>query len=706
MSRLLLRSLSALVLVFGSLVAMPSHAADAKKLNFDQHVMPLIQDKCLVCHNGDKAKGGLDMSTFTGLMEGGASGVVIRPGDADKSRMYTMTAHKEAPYMPPKSPMIAIESVNLLRDWINGGALQNAGSKVAPVKPKVDVSLKSVTRGKPEGPPPMPPATLNRATLVSTPKANSVIALAAAPWSPLIAVGGQKQVLLYHSETLELLGILPFTHGTPTVLKFSRNGSLLMVGGGRGGKSGKVVVFDIRSGESIIEVGNETDAVLAADISADQSKIALGGPSKLIRIYSTKDGSLVREVKKHTDWIYAIEFSPDAVLLATADRSGGLFVWEAETGREFYSLRGHTAGITDVAWRDDSNVLASASEDTTIRLWEMENGTQTKSWAGHVGGSLSVRWSHDNRLVTTGRDRISKLWDANGAMQKQFEPHPDLALRAAISHDNLRVMSGDWTGQTKVFMVADGKATGAVSTNPPTPAERLAAATKRAADAQIVLDGATAGYNALTANLAKANADLAAAQKAVVDLVATIKTQTDLSVAAKANLDRETAAKVANDSKFGAVTLRATTLAEAHAKLQKAADDSKGNPSFVAGAVEVKAVLDKALAELALVKIEVARLTGVVATLTAAYAEAVKPLAAHPAMTKAAADAVPPKVAAIAPVQAQVAAGKVNLDKATADLAAAKADLEKAKVVPVAVPAPVAPAVPPAVVVPPVPPKK
>src|SRR6185436_17527358 len=113
-------------------------------------------------------------------------------------------------------------------------------------------------------------------------------------------------IVLTNGDTGELLGVLPFPEGTPQVLRFSRNGALLLAGGGRAGKSGRVVVWSVRTGERVIEVGEELDAVLAADISPDQSQIALGGPSKMIRLYSTKDGKLVQEVKKHTDWITAM----------------------------------------------------------------------------------------------------------------------------------------------------------------------------------------------------------------------------------------------------------------------------------------------------------------------------------------------------------------------------------------------------------------
>src|SRR5947208_16910208 len=132
----------------------------------------------------------------------------------------------------------------------------------------------------------MPTKPLPLDPVVKTAKANAITALASSPWAPLVAVGGQKQVLLYNSDTLDLIGVLPFPEGVPHVLKFSRDGSLLVAGGGHDGKSGKVVVWGVTTGERIIAVGEETDAVLAADISPDQTQIALGGPSKMIRLFS------------------------------------------------------------------------------------------------------------------------------------------------------------------------------------------------------------------------------------------------------------------------------------------------------------------------------------------------------------------------------------------------------------------------------------
>ena len=204
------------------------------------------------------------------------------------------------------------------------------------------------------------------------------------------------------------------------VLKFSRNGDLLLAGGGRGGQSGLAVAWDVKKGTRVFEVGKEYDVVLAADISPDHGQVALGGPSKVVRVYNTADGSLAHEMRKHTEWITAAEFSPDGVLLATGDRNNGLIVWEAKTGREFHDLRGHQAAITDVSWRLDSNVLASSSEDGTRQALGDGERRQHQDLRRPRRRVASVRFAKDGRLLTTGRDRVVRLWDQNGDKQREF----------------------------------------------------------------------------------------------------------------------------------------------------------------------------------------------------------------------------------------------------------------------------------------------
>jgi WD40 repeat protein len=310
------------------------------------------------------------------------------------------------------------------------------------------------------------PQSLPIVPVVHTEHLNPIVGLASSPWAPLVAVAGQKQVLFYNSDSLEPIGVLPFTNGFPAQVRFSRNGKLLIVSGGIGGKSGRVVIWDITTGKQVISIGNEYDTVLAADVSPDQTKVALGGPSRLVKIYSTQAGELVHKIKKHTDWVIAAEFSPNGEMLATADRNGGVVVWDPENGQELYTLAGHKAAATSVSWRGDSKLLASSGEDGTVKLWEMEFGKPAKSWNAHAGGVLWASYTHDGRIVSCGRDNQVVVWDGSGSKQKAMQYSGELPLRAVFNHNGERVFGSDFNGHVFAWNTKDGKKLGELNANP------------------------------------------------------------------------------------------------------------------------------------------------------------------------------------------------------------------------------------------------
>ena len=602
-----------LVLTLGLLsvsIAVEASAADAKpKVTFADQVAPIFRNRCNTCHNADKAKGGLTLESFGGAMQGGGSGKVVEPGDPDSSTLLQLVSHKDEPKMPPNAPKIPDAEIAVLRLWIEGGALETTGSVVAmKARPKFEFKLDPAAAGKPVGPPAMPEKLLTEPVVVSA-RPGAVVAMASSPWAPVVAIGGHKQVLLYNPTTPHLSGVLPFPEGSIHVLKFSRGGALLLAGGGRGGQSGVVVVWDVKTGKRVFEIGKEKeyDVVLAADISPDHGLVALGGPGKIVRIYSTADGQMLYEMKKHTEWVTAMEFSPDGVLLATGDRNNGLIVWEAQTGREFFDLRGHTGAITDVSWRLDSNVLASSSEDGTIKLWEMENGNQIKNWGAHGGGASSVRFAKDGRLLTTGRDRVTRLWDQNGGKQREFEAFNDLGLEAILSFDESRVIAGDWTGEVRVWDAKDGRRIGNLAANPAPIATRIELARKLATDTQTAADAAQKGLAPMVAAVAektaarvKANDELNAASAQSAQLKATgdnLEKALQAKTAAEAGAIAALQAAQAAAQKTAAAKLAAEKAVAEKVAAEKAAGDAlAASKTAVETALAKKAEQDKILA--------------------------------------------------------------------------------------------------------------
>lgn len=632
-----------------AIVAAPAAAEDKAKVTFQDQALGIFRNRCNSCHNPDKQKGGLNLESYTTAMAGGSSGKVVEPGDPDSSTLFALITHAEEPKMPPNSAKIPDAEIDILRLWIEGGALENSGSKaMVAAKPKFEFKLDPNSIGKPAGEPAMPVAGLSTEPVVVSPRGTAITALASSPWAPLIAIGSHKQVLLYHADQGRLLAVLPFPEGFVYSLKFSRNGDLLLAGGGRGGQSGLAVAWNVKTGKRVFEVGREYDAVLAADISPDHGLVAIGGPSKMVRVFNTADGTLAFEMKKHTEWVTALEFSPDGVLLASGDRNGGLIVWEGQTGREFYDLRGHSAMISDVSWRLDSNVVASSSEDGSVRLWEMQNGNQIKNWGAHGGGTLSVAFAKDGRIITTGRDRVTRLWDGNGGKQRDFEAFADLALTAKATHDSSKVIGVDYLGEVREWNMADGVRLMTLLSNPQPVAQRIVSVKTqldqvktqqaqiqeqaKAAEASVKsmndaltavntkLSPLQASLNQANATMQKAEAELAAKtaiqEKATIDLQGLEKALADNQAAQKA---AEAALAQATSAFAGATTAvesaRAAVVATASEKV--AVDQQLAEVTAALAKAPNRAEVDKLMARMnELVIQSVTKATAISATIS------------------------------------------------------------------------------------------
>lgn len=443
---------------FSSIISLLALTLTAHAVTYEE-LRPVLKDSCLNCHNPDKKKADLDLSTYEGVLAGGSSGEVVKAGVPDSSSLYlSVIHHDDWEAMPPKKSQLSDEKLALFRNWIADGLVESTGGSSKLRKVEFDISVGSAN--KPDGPPPMPSTQLPAPT-PSKAHPPSVTAMASSPWAPLVAISGNEEVLLLNTETLDWLGALSFPEGNIHSIKFSRNGSLLLVAGGRGAHSGKVIIFDVKSGARVAEIGDEQDSVLAADLSADHQFVALGGPGKIVKIFELKTGKQLHRIKKHTDWITAVSFSPTGHQLATGDRNGGIHVWEGDTGAILYSLSEHSMRVSALDWRADGKMLASAADDGKFVLWDMKDGWPAKVVDAHVQNSESrytktrgifdLHWSREGEILTVGRDRRYKIWKVDGAQITQVSGEKHLTTKGLLINDGRTILGGTLEGSLNLI---------------------------------------------------------------------------------------------------------------------------------------------------------------------------------------------------------------------------------------------------------------
>ena len=112
-------------LLVGLLVAASLGAAP---VDFAHEVVPILRKHCSECHTGDKKKGGLSMNTRATLLEGGENGVVVVPGQAQKSKILEVIVSADPDIrMPPKGERLSPAEVTTLRSWVAQGAVWTDG---------------------------------------------------------------------------------------------------------------------------------------------------------------------------------------------------------------------------------------------------------------------------------------------------------------------------------------------------------------------------------------------------------------------------------------------------------------------------------------------------------------------------------------------------------------------------------------------------
>ena len=67
------------VFALGALCLRGSSSEPAR-VTYEEHVKPVLQKHCVVCHSGDQPRGDLDLSAYATLVAGSASGKVVIAG--------------------------------------------------------------------------------------------------------------------------------------------------------------------------------------------------------------------------------------------------------------------------------------------------------------------------------------------------------------------------------------------------------------------------------------------------------------------------------------------------------------------------------------------------------------------------------------------------------------------------------------------------
>ena len=133
---------SSLFVVLSALLILPSQlpaadpvtlpASSSESVDFKKHIQPILESRCLECHDTKKHKGGIRLDRLDDLLVGGDSGKpgVIRGKSAESYLIHVVAGIDPDATMPPKGERLTAQQIGLLRAWIDQGAVWPADVSV------------------------------------------------------------------------------------------------------------------------------------------------------------------------------------------------------------------------------------------------------------------------------------------------------------------------------------------------------------------------------------------------------------------------------------------------------------------------------------------------------------------------------------------------------------------------------------------------
>jgi WD40 repeat protein/mono/diheme cytochrome c family protein len=416
-----------------------------------ERAMRVLHANCLSCHNSEKHKGGLELTSRVAALKGGENGAVMVPGQPDKSLLVQALSPDADPHMPPKK-QLSTNQIELLRRWIAAGAPWDEAALAKAAAPR-EVALENL------------PTTFS-----------PVFALAISPDAKQLAVGRGNALMIYDTSATNFT-MLHETNAHRDAVR-----SLAWSADGRFIASGSFRELTLWDAETLVPVwslsSNLLDRITALRFTPDGEKFiaadGLAAQSGWLRVFRTKDASLESVWQAHGDTIFDLSISSDAKRIATASNDKLMKVWDLASRKELTQLE-HAGAIYGAAFNSNATEIASVCADKQFKIWDVKTRQSVVSVAAKKHAFTALAWSADGKIAMAGDEdgrlvsftnfkRHTGAQSSETATEKQLGRWGEPIHVIALSKDAKRIFAGTQDGA--VYMVSsEGKLLGKLGPN-------------------------------------------------------------------------------------------------------------------------------------------------------------------------------------------------------------------------------------------------
>ena len=175
---------------------------------------------------------------------------------------------------------------------------------------------------------------------------------------------------------------------------------------------GNILIFDNTGLLPIIidTIKTGTDYGFSVAISPDNSTLLVGCSDGKMMGYQIETGELIFDINAHSSWVTTVAYSPDGAYIISGGNDDKVKIWQSN-GVLIYTCSGHIGDITCVKVSPDNQFVVSSSKDDLIKIWDIETGVEIRTLNGHENNVNGVDISPDSKyIVSVSTDATNKIW--------------------------------------------------------------------------------------------------------------------------------------------------------------------------------------------------------------------------------------------------------------------------------------------------------
>ncbi|MBI3861348.1 MAG: hypothetical protein HY290_05585, partial [Planctomycetia bacterium] len=426
----------------------PAEVKLGRPVDFDRDVYPILDAKCVACHNVAINENGLNLEDVKSVLKGGKRGPSVVAKDPDKSLLYKLISRGMQPAMPPlpnkvEATALTPQELGIIRQWILEGA--NAGMGGA---------------GNVINWQPLPKGI------------HPIYSVAITADGQFAAAGRGNKVSIYHVPTGETVAqltdpsLLTIQHnGKPMYepgsshrdfvhsLAFNPSGNILATGSYR-----EVKLWTRPENVQRLNLAASTGAVPAVAVSPDSKWIAASSADNTIKLFNYADGQQARALAGHAGVVSGLQFSPDNARLISSSHDKSIRIWNVADGALLARID-VPAAVNGVAYSHDGAKIAAACADNMVRVFAAPPAPAA-AIAAAAAPVPAIRVSPDKKLLALAEadGKITLVDLATGKPVKQLAGHAGAVTSLAFSANSARLVSGSADKTIRVWDIASGAA--------------------------------------------------------------------------------------------------------------------------------------------------------------------------------------------------------------------------------------------------------